>query len=191
MILDADRIVHEALAEGGEAVESVLRLFPSAAADGGGAVDRERLAGIVFADPDSRRLVQSILHPIAWRRSEELTERARSSGADMVVTEATLLFEAARDGGPDPHDRFDAIVMVVADPEALVARAVARKGPHATDEQRRRVEADVRARLAAQMPQEAKARLADFVVRNTGDLAELERQVEVLHSKLLHHPSRR
>ena len=174
-IIDADALVHEMLAEGGEAVSAVLAEFPDSAAADGRSVDRKRLGAIVFADPSRRRALEALLHPRVWAREAALAAEALSRGARLVVVEATLLFEAWRNGGPDPRERFDAIVVVTCEPDIQLQRVIARG--HA--------EADARARIAAQMPQDEKARLADHVIDNSSDLESTRQQVTLLHSALL------
>lgn len=174
-IIDADALVHEMLAEGGEAVSAVLAEFPESAAVDGRSVDRKRLGAIVFANPSRRRALEALLHPRVWAREEALAAEALSRDAKLVVVEATLLFEAWRNGGPDPRERFDAIVVVTCDPDIQLRRVIGRG--HS--------ETDARARIAAQMPQDEKARLADHVIDNSGDLESTRQQVTLLHSALL------
>ena len=129
----------------------------------------------MFADPSRRRALEALLHPRVWAREEALAAQALSHGAKLVVVEATLLFEAWRNGGPDPRARFDALIVVTCDPGTQLSRVIARG--HS--------EADARARIAAQMPQDEKARLADHVIDNSGDLESTRQQVTLLHSALL------
>ena len=181
-VLDADRLVHAMLAEGGEAVDDVLAAFPRAAAPGGASVDRRALASVVFADDRARRVLESILHPLVLRREHEWLEQCRARGARLAVVEATLLLEAWAAGGEDPRERFDAIVAVTCDEATQVARAVARgvAAGVALDA----AERDARARLAAQMPQAEKAALADHVIDNSGPLEATAAQVDALVEEL-------
>jgi dephospho-CoA kinase len=183
-VVDADRVVHELLAPGGAAVLPVLRAFPGAASRDGG-VDRAALAAVVFGDPARRRELEAIVHPLVIASCDARAAAARARGAELFVNEATLLFEAHAAGGPDPRDRFDAIVAVTCDPEVQLERVASRAGGASREE----ALAAARARLAAQMPQEEKARLADHVVDNSGDLAGTARQVAVIRSKLLSRPT--
>ena len=184
-VIDADAVVHEMLAEGGAAVSRVLAVFPEAATTGSEAVDRSKLAAIVFADPAKRRFLEALLHPLVWQRTRELMDDAEARGATMAITEATLLFEAARGGGPDPRTRFDTIVVVTCDPAVQIERILARMAPGATGQAHQDRDRATRARIAVQMPQDEKARLADHVIDNSGSAEETRRQVVMLHSALL------
>jgi dephospho-CoA kinase len=89
------------------------------------------------------------------------------------MVEAALILEAG------VQDRFDALVVVSCRPEQKVARFAARQG---ISEALARHE--VGRRSAAQRPDEEKTRAADFVIDNSGPLAETERQVEDIFAKL-------
>lgn len=184
-VIDADALVHEMLGAGGAAVTPVLAAFPEAAAEGARAVDRGRLAAIVFADAGRRRHLEELIHPLVWQRTHELTDEAEARGATMIVTEAALLFEAARTGGPDPRTRFDTTVVVTCDPSVQLRRILDRRAPGSTGKARADAESEARARIAAQMPQDEKARLADHVIDNSGDAGATRRQVAMLHSALV------
>ena len=157
--VSSDAIVHELL--GGEAMRDLLtaRFGPSVAP--AGKVDRAVVAEVVFDDEEARDWLESQLWPrvgeriAAWR--EELGERPRPPRA--AVVEVPLLFEAGMETG------FDATVAIVAEDSLREQRAGARG------------HAGVDSRARRQLPQEEKARRADYVVDNDGDLADLERKM--------------
>ncbi len=163
-VYDADRLVAELYQPGGEGSAAVARLFGPGMLDPRGAVDRPALAARVFADPEARRALERAIHPLVRRRFLEL---ARSEKG-IVVLEATLLVEAGQ------VDDFDLIVLVDADPEVRVARAVARGLS----------EAEARARLAAQGDGARRRAAADRVVVNDGSLEDLEAQVRRLVAEI-------
>lgn len=180
-VVDADALVHAMLAEGGDGVAPTLAAFPEAAVSGGRAVDRAALARIVFDDPARRRQLERILHPLVIGRSSALIEDAARRGVEVVVTEAALVFESARDVvGPASLARFDVLVTVSCDPAVRLERFVRRHGGT-----RAEAEAELLRRSAAQMPQEEKARLAHHVVDNSGSPEATRAEVRVLHSRLL------
>jgi len=168
--LDADRIVREMLAPGGEAVAAVLEAFGERLRDPEGGVDRRTLAALAFKDPAARARLEALLHPrvIARRRAllEEIARR-RGSGT-VVVSEAALIFEAGTQG------EFDATVLVTAPREVRLERlAAAGWDPE-----------EAKRRMAAQWDDERKAALADFVVDNGGDLGRTRAEVDRLWEKL-------
>lgn len=159
-VVDADRLVAELYEPGAPGARAAAELFGAEVLDARGAVDRERLAGVVFTDPEARRRLERAVHPLVRERFAELAREADG----VVVLEATLLVEAGYAPG------FDHVVTVEADPEVRVARAVARGMP----------EAEARRRLHAQGEGEERRAAADRTIRNDGDLADLERQVDAL-----------
>lgn len=163
-VIDADRLVWELYEPGQPGARAAAELFGPEVLDAAGAVDRERLAALVFTDPDARRRLERAVHPLVRERFAGI-----AGGADgVVVLEATLLVEAGY--APD----FDLVVTVEAGPEARLRRAVARGMD----------EAEARRRLTAQGEGEARRAAAEVTIRNDGDLGALEGQVDALAERL-------
>lgn len=168
-VIDADRLVASLYEPGEPGTRAVAELFGEEALDATGAVDRERVAEIVFHGSEgarARQRLEAAIHPLVRQR---FAERARAADADVVVLEATLLVEAGY--GPD----FDTVVTVEADPEVRLERAIARGMS----------EEEARRRLTAQGEGEVRRAGADRVIRNDGSLTELEAQVDRLMTDLL------
>ena len=182
-VIDADALVHELLAPGGAAVAAVLAEFPDAAGTDG-AVSRPALARAVFADPERRRRLERLLHPLVLAESCRRLAAARRRGVPIVVTEVPLLFEAVDAGtAPGSLERFDAVVAVTCEPGVQWRRLAERHGEGGVLAPDRR--AELEARLAAQLPQAEKARRADRVIDNSGDRAGTAAQARVVRSALL------
>lgn len=144
---DADAVVHQALAKGGEAVKQVAAAFPGVEKDG--AIDRQALGRRVFGDAASLRRLERIVHPLVARARQSFLRRMRARHAPLVVLDVPLLFEIGSD------KRCDAVVVVTA-PEFLQrARVLARPGMN---------EVRFQAILRKQIPDAEKRRRADFVV---------------------------
>jgi dephospho-CoA kinase len=163
-VTDADRLVAELYRAGEPGAAAVAKLFGADALREDGAVDRERLAQVVFADGAARRKLETAIHPLVAQRFQE---RAGERGG-VVVFEATLLVET---GG---YRGFDVLVTVEADEELRVRRAVARG----------LAEDEARARLRAQATSEQRVAAADVVIRNEGTLEELRARVEEVAREL-------
>jgi dephospho-CoA kinase len=147
--------------------------------------------------------MNAIVHPAVIAEQERLSavDAEGKSPHAIVVVESALLFETAHAGPEGWRSRFDLTVLVTAPEPVRLARAVeremARRGAGAVGEisggvaaLQARVEADLRLRLAHQMPEQEKAALADFVLANDGDRAELERQTDALWDRLLERRTR-
>jgi dephospho-CoA kinase len=129
-------------------------------------IDRKSLGREVFGDAESLRDLEEILHP---RVREETERRAADSGADLFVAEIPLLFEGGR------GDQFDYTVAVTTPDERRRVWAEER----GMGEERRRAIED------RQLSGEEKARLANVVVENDGDLDKLREQAKALVDRAL------
>jgi dephospho-CoA kinase len=160
VIVDADRIAREVVEPGTPGLAAVVEAFGPRVLNDDGSLDRPALAAIVFADPEARRRLDGIVHPLVRERGAELAAQA-PPGA-VVVHDVPLLVETGQAGS------YDLVLVVEADPETRVARLVGRGLS----------EDDARARIAAQATDEQRRAVADVVLDNSGTPAELEAQVE-------------
>ena len=164
-VFDADRIVAELYASGGAGEAAAWDVFGEEIYDEHGAVDRVRLARLVFADPAKRRALESRIHPLV---GEEIVRRfadAERRGVPVAVAEASQLLEA------NTEDRYDRVVLVVAPEEERIRRWSAKGGDPD----------DAHGRIAAQIPaEEARLRATDVIV-NDGTLVELKKRVDELY----------
>jgi dephospho-CoA kinase len=162
VVFDADVLARQAVAPGTPGFDQVVERFgPNVLAPGGG-LDREALASIVFSDPAARRDLEGIVHPEVRRMFAEGCEEYRDSNR-VVVFSAPLLVETGM------HTAFDLLIVVSAPVATQIERLMRARGM---------AERDVQARIAAQLPLEAKAEVADILVDNEGTLEDLEGRVE-------------
>jgi len=177
VVIDADAIVHELQARGTPMVAELAEAFGPGVLDAQGGLDRAALGAIVFRDPDARARLNAIVHPKVGAEFARRIAAARASGARVLVLDIPLLFEGRRSGtGSAAKMQFDATVLVYA-PEALQIERQVSRDACSRDEAIRRVR--------AQMPIEEKKALADYVIDNGGSLAETERQVREVLSRIL------
>jgi len=164
VVFDADLLAREAVEPGTPGHAAVIERFGADVLAPGGALDREALASIVFADPSARRDLEQIVHPEVRRLFAEGSEAYRDTDR-IVVFSAPLLVETGM------HTAFEILVVVSATVATQIERLMRQRGMS---------EAAIRARIDAQAPLEDKAAVADFLVGNGGTIAELENQVERL-----------
>ncbi|WP_368641123.1 dephospho-CoA kinase [Castellaniella ginsengisoli] len=119
-VIDTDRIAHDLTAPGGAAIEPVRAAFGAQAITPEGALNRNWMRERVFADPDARRQLESVLHPLIDQAVRAQAERAQGPYVVFVVP---LLVESGR-----WRDRVDRICVVDCDPETQVRRVQARSG---------------------------------------------------------------
>lgn len=169
-VLEADTLGHELLEPGQPAYTEVVSEFGKEILMIGGAIDRSKLGAIVFASAPKRARLNSILHP----RILEVTRNwfsalDRPGGPDMVFSEAALIIEAGF------HKELDKIVVCWCRPEQQVERLAARGLSLA----------EIRQRIAAQMPIDEKRKFADEVIDCSASLEDTERQVGAALKRLL------
>jgi len=155
LIIDADALAREAVAQGSPGLARIAERWPSAI-DAAGGLDRAAMANIAFHDSGARDELSAIVHPEVRRLG---AEREAAAGADqLVVHDVPLLFE----GGF--YRLCDANVLVVADVETRIARTVARSGFTPEEVQRR---------MAAQIDPDRARELADYVIENDATIGAL------------------
>ena len=119
---DADATVHQILASGGEAVGPIIDLFgPSVGSDAAG-IDRKVLGEIVFGQPDRRKALEAVLHPMVQQHRDRFLADHRRAGTAIVVLDVPLLFETGGDS------LCDHVIVVYARQETMRARALTRDG---------------------------------------------------------------
>ena len=172
-IVDADIIAHELYRPGQEVLQELVQHFGTEILKPDGELDRAKLATLVF-DGGRVEELNKIVHPAVIRKQDEwmhsLGEKDRYA---VAIVEAALILEAG------VKDHFDRIMVVTCKPAQKVARFAQRTGMN--DDAAR---AEVERRTKAQMPDEEKARRADFVIDNSGPVEETRHQVQRIYSEL-------
>jgi dephospho-CoA kinase len=152
--VSSDEIVHHLLREDADVREELLAELGEGILGEDGAIDRARVAELVFGDRDKLAFLESVLHPrvaaeyLRWR--EQLDRLPNPP--EVCVTEVPLLYESGAEA------RFDKVVVVTA--------------PAKLREQRRRVRRDGREQRL--LPDAEKVKRADYAYVNTGSLDELD-----------------
>lgn len=116
-------------------------------------LDFKKMAGVIFADPEEQNRLESLIHPMVM---EEFERWAEQQDADTVMMESAIIFETHLE------KYFDKVFVVNASIPVRVER-IHRRNPELSEEQ-------ILARIAAQMPQEDKCRLADEVIEHEKDI---------------------
>lgn len=167
--IDADALARDAVAPGTTGLDQVIRRFGMVMRDAHGALDRKRLAAVVFSDPVARRDLEAIVHPFVREATDKWYAALDPAQHPFAVADIPLLFEAGRDG------EFDAVVVAACEPKTELMRLMARDAIS---------EEGARLRIAAQLPIEEKVGKADYVIRTDGSFAETDRQVDEVIAQL-------
>lgn len=130
-------------------------------------LQRTKLANIVFSNANARKLLEGFVHPAVEQHNQQWIEQHKN--APYVLKEAALIFESGS------YKHLDKVITVTAPLELRISRVI--KRDNATPEQ-------VEARIAAQMPDEEKIRLSDFVIYNN-EQQMLIPQVMHIHEQIM------
>jgi dephospho-CoA kinase len=169
--LDADALVHGVESAGTEATQAIAARFGPGVLDADGAVDRKKLAAIVFSDPSALSDLEAIVHPAVYRAiAAGLRGFELLGGCSLAVVDVPLLYETGHAG------EFDTVIATVCSPERQLERMMVRNALP---------EAEARQRLAAQWPAAEKARRADIVIDTNGTFDETDAQVRAALQMLL------
>jgi dephospho-CoA kinase len=170
-VIDADCVARDLVTSGSPALQQIARAFGCEVLRPDGTLDRATLGALVFANDEERRKLERILHPpILAEIDRRIAALERNDPRDMVVVDAALIFELGLQA------RYDAVVVVWAEPEQQERRLVGRDGLPDREAQRR---------LAAQMPLAQKRLRADFVVDNSRDEAHCRADAARVYRELL------
>ncbi len=169
IIIDADLIARDVVAPGSVGLARVVEALGEQILDEGGAMDRAAVGAMVFADPEKKKALEGIVHPLIAQESMRRLAEAGAQSPPMVVYDAALLIESGR------ADHFRPLVVITAPEPVQINRIAARDGLG---------EAAARARIDSQMPVMEKAAVADHVIDNGGSLEATEAQVQHLWEAL-------
>ena len=168
-VLDADAIAREVVEPGTLGLAEVGARFPGVIGPEG-RLDRAKLGARVFADPTERAALNALLHPRIREAFLEKTQALAAQGVARVLYDAPLLIENGL------HVGLDGVVLVWVPRELQKARLKARDGLE---------DAGAEARLAAQLPLDAKREHATWLIDNTGDREATRAQVQEVWRALL------
>lgn len=158
-IIDADKISHGIISPGGKIYKKIVNTFGPSILKKDKAVDRNKLAKIVFNEKRLLRSLNKILHPEIIKI---IKKKIRSLYSKVVVLDAPLLIEAGLE------KLADKIIVVKINREQQLKRIQKRTSLS---------KADILKRTRLQFPLSRKIRLADFIIDNNGTMKETKKQV--------------
>lgn len=161
LVIDSDQLAREVIERGSPGYEEVITAFGDSILSEG-QIDRAKLAAVVFKEVDLRKKLESIIHPLVREAAEKLAKNL-PSGA-ILVNQIPLLVES------DGAKRFDYVVTVSADEEIRRERLRLRGLK----------DYEITERMAAQVADLDREKIANYILRNDGSIDELTRAVEEL-----------
>jgi dephospho-CoA kinase len=172
-LVKADEIAHELMSPGHEVYDRVVAAFGPEILNEDRNINRPRLADKVFPTGRIAEL-NAIVHPAVIAAQEAwMEERFRRDPETVAMVEAALILESGS------YKRFDRLITVVCTLEQKIERFLRRH-----DLEFGAAKAEVERRMKAQASDEAKIKVSDYVVDNSGSLAETELQVERIFGEL-------
>lgn len=161
VIVDADELARTVIERGNLGYDQVLAAFGDEVLTSG-EIDRAKLADLVFSDPELRKKLEGIIHPLVREAAEEIMKSAPSGS--VVVNEIPLLFET------NGAKRFDFVIAVQTPMELRIERL----------SQRGMKLYEIEKRIAVQASDQERASIANVIVVNDGSLDQLRSKVEEL-----------
>ncbi|MDY0909925.1 dephospho-CoA kinase [Microbacterium sp. CFBP9034] len=170
VIVDADQIVRDVQQPGSAVLDGIAAAFGTAMLRPDGSLDRAALGARVFGEPEAVAELNALVHPAV--RAESARRFAAAFAADVqavVVYDVPLLVEARVD------DPWELIVVAHAPADVRRGRLVALRGMS---------DGDAAARIASQVPDEARLAIADVVIDTAGTIEDTLRQTDELWASL-------
>ena len=167
--IDSDVLAHDAVAPSTTGLAAVVNRFGRDVLCSDGTLDRERLAKIVFADPDARRALEAIIHPEVRRATDDWFAALDADRHPYAIADIPLLYEVGRDRD------FDEVIVVACGPDTQLRRLMERDDMS---------DGEARQRLSTQLPIDQKVRSADYVIRTDGTFDDTDRQVRAVFDRL-------
>jgi dephospho-CoA kinase len=171
VILDADIAARVVVEPGTPGLAQVVSAFGEEVLAPDGSLDREKMAALVFPDPERLAELGAIVHPLVgqWMVLEEEAAVAEGGPASVIVHVVPLLTEHHLAG------TYDVVILVDVSEELQVARLVARRGM---------LPGQARQRMAAQATRKERLAVASIVIDNSGQLADLDRRLDEVWAEL-------
>jgi len=167
-LVDTDQIAHQLTAPGGAAITPIRALFGDSVIAPDGRMDRPAMRALAFSDPQARKQLEGILHPLIREQTDAQVATAIVSGAPYVLIAVPLLIEGGRWQG-----RYDRILVVDCPTDVQIERVMRRSQLE---------RAQVEAIMAAQATREQRLAAATDVIHNGGAAQALPGQVDAIDS---------
>jgi len=169
-VISSDVLAREAVAQDSPAYNKIINYFGKKVLKKDGGLNRRMLRRIIINDNIARKALESFVHPEIIKLMHSQMIKAEKDGNHVVLVEVPLLFELGLE------DRFDVVIAVIADRKLRVKRLMDRDDVSGEDAE---------ALLNYQLPDEDKARRAEFVIKNGGSFARMIRSVDHLYKDLV------
>lgn len=163
-VIDADDIAHTLVAKDQPALREIVRTFGAEILKDDGSLDRDRLREIIFSNPNKKKLLESILHPLVY---QEMQHQMDSLDSPYVILSIPLLLETGM------QHLVDRVLVIDCPVDIQFERVKQRNG--LTDDR-------IASIIEAQIPRTERISAADDIVNNSGSTSKLAEQIKKLHN---------
>ena len=173
--IDTDSVYHTLTSEATPCLDALVKEFGSGILNDAGGLDRKKMSEIVFFGKDAqikRQTLNRIAHKFVKKRTKELLDGYKKLNVPAVLIDAPLLFESGF------NEMCDRIIAVVADEEVRTSRIMARDGITLSA---------ATVRIKSQLPSEYLIANSDYVINNTGKIADTKSAVADIAKKILNY----
>jgi dephospho-CoA kinase len=154
LVIQADDLGHKVLEPGGEAYDAVIAEFGTEILNADGLINRRKLAGMVFHDPQRLEKLNGLVHPPVRERAERMVQEfAATHPSGIAVNEAAILIETGS------YRKFARLIVAACREDQQLERAMARDRMSLEEAQDR---------MRRQMPLSEKVKYADYVIDTSG-----------------------
>jgi dephospho-CoA kinase len=165
VVVDSDQLSRDVIERGTPGFDEVIENFGDAILTDG-AIDRKKLGELVFNDSQKRQVLEKIIHPRVRAAFNEVVASAGENA--IIINQIPLLVET------EGSKNFDSVITVSTPIEIRKERLIKRglKGY------------EIENRMAAQVSDKEREAIAEFIIDNSGNEAQLQSQVENIYEEL-------
>lgn len=176
-LLDADAVSRQSTAPGGLAIEAIRLDFGNDFITPEGALDRPRMSALCFAQPEARKRLEAIIHPLVQQELARLAHAHEVQGCRIIVWDIPLLVESGH-----WRSRLDRVLVVDCSRDTQIQRVLSRGQAQGQT----RTESEIARIIDAQASRERRRACADWVIFNEGlPLDDLRTRVRTVHELAL------
>jgi dephospho-CoA kinase len=174
-IIDTDVISHEITASSGLAIPAIRQQFGEMVIAPDGSLDRHKMRTLIFDNPSFKLALENIIHPLIRKITAEQASTALQQNPPYIVFVVPLLLESGRWLGQIPKI-IDYVVVVDSTEDQQLTRVQSRSNLDLLTIQKI---------MSTQAKREDRLAVADYIIKNDGDLFELEKKTAQLHESLV------
>lgn len=166
-IIDADEVARELSKKGNMYLQAISKYFGKDILDNDGNLKRKELASLIYDDKVKREALNSITFKFVVEEIKKRLDLAKEN--ELIVIDAALLFESKL------NEACDIVLGIIADEARKIERIC--KRDIITEEMAKK-------RIAVQIQDEELLKKSDHVIKNTGDIQILEKDITILYGKI-------